>query len=74
MKTNYIVINKKSYKRHILNQKEKENFYKIQCKYDYYEFPVSKYENEETWLEALGLGCLGLAFIICMTEIITQWL
>ena len=74
MKTNYIVINKKSYKRHILNEKEKENFYKIQCEYDYYEFPVSKYENEETWLEALGLGCLGLAFIICMTEIITQWI
>jgi len=25
-------------------------------------------------LEALGLSCLGLAFIICMTKIITQWI
>lgn len=70
MKTNYKVINKKSNNRHILNNKEKENFYKIQCKYDYYELK----EEKDSFLEELGLGFLAVAIVICLTEIIMQWL
>tara|TARA_R110000822_G_scaffold255116_1_gene381287 strand:- start:17 stop:241 length:225 start_codon:yes stop_codon:yes gene_type:complete len=74
MKTQYIIKHKLTNKEHILNAEEKENFYKIQCKYDYYEFPVSKYKNQETWLEALGFGFLGLAFVLTATKIIMKWL
>lgn len=70
MKTNYIIINKKSKNKHILNKKEKENFYKIQCKYDYYELE----EEKESFLEELGLGFLAVAIVLLLTEIIIQWI
>lgn len=70
MKTNYIIINKKSNNKHILNKKEKENFYKIQCEYDYYELK----EEKESFLEELGLGFLAVAIVLLLTEIIMQWI
>tara|TARA_R100001463_G_C3401647_1_gene208095 strand:- start:91 stop:303 length:213 start_codon:yes stop_codon:yes gene_type:complete len=70
MKTNYIIINKKSNNKHILNKKEKENFYKIQCKHNYYELK----EEKESFLEELGLGFLAVAIVLLLTEIIMQWI
>ena len=70
MKTNYKVINRQTRNEYILNNKEKENFYKIQCKHDYYELK----EEKESFLEELGLGFFAVAIVICLTEIIMKWI
>ncbi len=72
MKTQYKVINRENRNEYTLNAEELSKFFKKQLIRDY---AISRIPSKkETWLEALGLSCLGLAFIICMTKIITQWL
>jgi len=72
MKTQYKVINRENRKEYTLNAEELSKFFKKQLIRDY---AISRIPSKkETLLEALGLSCLGLAFIICMTKIITQWI
>ena len=69
MKTQYRVINRENRNEYTLNAEELSKFFKKQLIRDY---AISRIPSKkETWL---GLSCLGLAFIICITKIITQWL
>lgn len=74
MKTQYILKHKLTNKEHILNAKEKEQFYQHQNKYDYLESELLEIEIENNWKEELGLALIGLAIVILGTKIVLQWL
>tara|TARA_R110001606_G_scaffold379055_1_gene538928 strand:+ start:297 stop:551 length:255 start_codon:yes stop_codon:yes gene_type:complete len=83
MKNQFRVINRTTGEEWIFNSKEFKRFF--HCEYDPQTQKV-KYNNQisdyaissikptsETFLECLGFGCLGLAIIVVVTEIVMQW-
>ena len=82
--TQFKVINRVTREEQIFNSKEFKRFF--YCEYDPQTQKV-KYNNqlndyaisslqpkEETWMEVLGLSCLGLAIVILVTKIIMSWI
>ena len=78
------VINRTTREEWIFNSKELKRFF--YCEYDKQTQKI-KYNNQwtdyaissvkprsETFLECLGFGCLGLAIIVLVTEIVTKWI
>lgn len=75
MKTQYILKHKLTNKEHILNAKEKEQFYKKNNnKHNYIESELLEIETTTNWKEELGLALIGLAIVILGTKIVLQWL
>tara|TARA_R110001592_G_scaffold180087_1_gene422104 strand:- start:299 stop:523 length:225 start_codon:yes stop_codon:yes gene_type:complete len=74
MKTQYIIKHKLTNKEHILNAKEKEQFYQYQNKFDYLESELLEIETETNWKEEIGLALIGIAIVILGTKIIVEWL
>tara|TARA_R110000751_G_scaffold123011_1_gene223750 strand:- start:129 stop:353 length:225 start_codon:yes stop_codon:yes gene_type:complete len=74
MKTQYIIKHKLTNKEHILNAKEKAQFYQHQNKFDYLESELLEIETETNWKEEIGLAIIGIAIVILGTKIIVEWL
>ena len=72
MKTNYKVINRQNRNEYILNAKEVVEFFKHQHIRDY---AVSVIPNStHIFLKTLATSILAVAFVVCMTKLIMQWL
>ena len=82
--TQFRVINRVTKEEWIFNSKELKRFF--YCEYDKQTQKI-KYNNQwtdyaissvkpqsETFLECLGFGCLGLAIIVLVTEIVMKWI
>ncbi len=72
MKTNYKVINRETRNEYILNAKEVVEFFKHQHIRDY---AVSVMPNSTyKFLKTLATSILAVAFVVCMTKILMQWI
>ncbi len=84
MKNQFRVINRTTGVEQVFNSEELKRFF--YCEYDKQTQKI-KYNNQwsdyaissvkpqsETFLECLGFGCLGLAIIVVVTEIVTKWI
>ena len=72
MKTQYRVIKRDTRHEYVLNTSELIQFFRKQNIRDY---AVSKLPSKkESFFEALGFACLGLAIVILGTKIIMSWI
>ena len=72
MKTNYKVINRQTRNEYILNAKEVVEFFKHQHIKDY---AVSVVPNSTyIFLKTLATSIFAVAFVVCMTKVIMQWI
>ena len=82
--TQFKVINRVTKEEQIFNSKEFKRFF--YCEFDHKtgkpkynlndmnDYAISSIKpTSETFLECLGFGCLGLAIIVVVTEIVMQW-
>jgi hypothetical protein len=73
MKNEFRVINRTTREEQVFNSKELKRFF--HCEYDSQTGKI-KYNNEhnESFLEVLGFGLLGLTIIVLVTEIVMSWI
>ena len=84
MKNQFRVINRVTKEEWIFNSKELKRFF--YCEFDHQtgklkynlndmnDYAISPVKPKaETFLECLGFGCLGLAIIVLVTEIVMSW-
>ena len=84
MKKQFRVINRTTGVEQIFNSEELKTFFyceydkqtqKIKYKNQWTDYAISSVKPKaETFLECLGFGCLGLAIIVLVTEIVTKWI